>query len=123
MNKSMRVVLIIVALYVASGSVSGLLAQQLPIAGGYQEASKTDREVRRATRFAIRKEKLKRGVSLSLITIESAETQVVAGINYKLCLRVKINGVTQDATAIVYQDLKRKYTLAGWETAACQKRE
>lgn len=115
--------MIIVALYVASGSVSGLLAQQPPVAGGYQEASKTDREIMSAAKFAIRKERRNEGVPLSLITIERAETQVVAGINYKLCLRVKVNGVTQDATAIVYKDLEQNYALSGWETTACQKRE
>jgi hypothetical protein len=52
-----------------------------------------------------------------LIAIKQAERQVVAGLNYRLQLSVKIKGQIQDVQAVVYQDLKRQYWLSRWEQA------
>jgi hypothetical protein len=103
------------------GCMFGLQAQQPPMTGGYQQASTTESDVVSAAKFAIKKEKRKKAVLLSLISIERAETQVVAGINYRLCLRVKIKDKIQNVTTIVYRNLRQKYSLSSWEEDGCRK--
>jgi hypothetical protein len=120
MKKSLQIMLMAVAFMLASGISNEVSAQQeAPIVGGYGEASTTDRQVISAAKFAVRREQRKKGVRLSLVSIERAETQVVAGRNYRLCLRVKSKGQTKDVTAVVYQNLKPKYSLTSWEDG-CQ---
>ena len=117
MKKNLLIGIMFVAFVVINGNALGVLAQETPIVGNYREASKTEREVVSAAKFAIKSEKRKRGVGrLSLVSIEHAEKQVVAGINYKLCLKVKMKGKIEDVTAVVYQNLKQKYALTSWDT-------
>jgi len=120
----MKNILVIAILLVAFAFVSihafDVLAQPAQIAGGYSEASKTDPEVLSAARFAIKQERRKLGRHLSLISIERAEVQVVAGLNYRLCLKLKIKGKTQEATAVVYKNLKQKYSLSSWDAGGCK---
>jgi hypothetical protein len=97
-----------------------VLAQPAQIAGGYGEASKTDPEVLSAARFVIKQERRKLGRQLSLISIERAEVQVVAGLNYRLCLKVKTKGKPREATAVVYKNLKQKYSLSSWDAGGCK---
>lgn len=122
MKKSLLMMLMPVALMLASGFVREVSAQQqeVPIAGGYAKASTEDRQVISAARFAVKREQRMKGVRLSLVSIERAETQVVAGLNYRLCLRVKSKGQTEDVAVVVYQNLKRKYSLTSWEERDCQ---
>lgn len=115
MKKSLRIVIVIAALSIIFSGVSGALAQQGPIVGGYAETSSSDPEVVAATRYAVKAQGRKQGARISLISIRRAEVQVVAGLNYRLSLSVKINGKAQDVTAVVYKNLKRKYSLSNWE--------
>jgi hypothetical protein len=118
MKKSLLMVILFVAFTALSGSVFSALAQQPPIVGNYREASKTDRDVVSAARFAVKSEKRRQGGHVSLVSIERAEKQVVAGLNYRLCLKVKMKGKTEDVTAVVYKNLKQKYSLTSWD-AGC----
>lgn len=115
MKKSWRIVIGIAALSVILSSVSGALAQCGPIAGGYAETSISNPEVVAAAKYAVRRQAQKQGASISLISIRRAEVQVVSGLNYRLGLRVNVNGKTQDVTAVVYKNLKRRYSLSNWE--------
>lgn len=115
MKKSWQAVMIASALSIIIGSVSGALAQREPIAGGYAETSTGDPEAVAAARFATGAEGRKAGARIALLSIERAERQVVAGTNYRLRLKVKVNGRTQEVTAVVYKNLKREYSLSGWE--------
>ncbi len=115
MKKNWRAVVIVAALNIVLGAMSGVLAQQVPIAGGYAETSSNDPEVVSAARFAIRAEGRRQGASITLLAIERAEVQVVAGLNYMLRLKVKVNNKTQDVTAVVYRNLKQKYSLSSWD--------
>ena len=88
------------------------------LAGGYQEASTRDRRVLAAARFAVREEGRRRGARLALVAVERAETQVVAGTNYKLWLSVRRpNGRLRSVNAEVYENLRRGFSLTSWETA------
>ena len=54
---------------------------------------------------------------LKLVTILQAEQQVVAGTNYRLKLKVKLNGKEKSAEAIVWWQAWRKpdpYQLTSW---------
>jgi hypothetical protein len=95
--------------------------QSMP--GAYAVGSVTDPNVQAAARFAIDAEQqalLKAGESgtLDLVAILGAEQQVVAGINYRLRLRVRRNGQAQDAEALVWWQAWRKpdpYQLTSWQ--------
>lgn len=120
MKKKLVMILMCIAMNVALGSMMGLQSQEPPVAGGYQAASTTEPEVITAARFAIKQEKRKKGGRLSLISIERAETQVVAGLNYRLCLKVKIKNKIQSVQAVVYKNLQQKFSLSSWEAGACE---
>ena len=118
MKNYLRAVLLFSALNLTFSNMSQSLAQQPHIVGGYQAANKSDQNVVSAAKFAVNKERLKHGGRVSLISIERAETQVVAGINYRLCLRVKRNGKTQNVATVVYQNLQQRYSLSSWQKVA-----
>ncbi len=97
--------------------------QNEPVTGGYAETSVSDAEVVKAAKFAIKK-RSKQQKNLNLTTIKKAELQVVAGINYQLCLQITFNDkkskkiIEQFVTAIIYRNLKNSYSLTSW-TEGC----
>lgn len=115
LKKSCRIGVVIAALSILFCAASIALAQKEPIAGGYAETSMSDPEVVSAARYAVRRQGQKERARISLISIRRAEVQVVAGLNYRLDLRVSAGGKAQDATVVVYKNLKRKYSLSSWE--------
>lgn len=102
-------------------TMAGVIAQQDQIAGGYAETSNSDPEALAAARFAIKKEAQKLHVRVSFRSIKRAEVQVVAGLNYRLCMTVMIKRKTREVTVVVYKNLKQKYSLTSW-TDGCDKR-
>ncbi|MDT4898031.1 MAG: hypothetical protein QOH25_3108 [Acidobacteriota bacterium] len=125
MKMSLRAVTILVALGVAFGGVIVGLAQNRPIVGGYKSVSTDDPEVVEAAEFAVSERSEKNSVSLKLVSVERAERQVVAGTNYKLCLKVALAdededaGETQDVKVVVFRSLQNAYTLKSWDVAEC----
>jgi hypothetical protein len=89
------------------------------VAGGYASAATDDAQVLAAARFAVRAAKRKRGAPLRLVAVEHAETQVVAGINYRLCLRVREGKRTREASAVVYENLRRRLSLTEFNPGGC----
>ncbi|HEX8846428.1 MAG TPA: cystatin domain-containing protein [Pyrinomonadaceae bacterium] len=118
MKKSWRVVALIAAFHVVLGGLSVVSAQQDAIAGAYAAASTNDPEVVSAARFAATAAGRKTGARVHLLSIESAEQQVVAGLNYRLQLKVRAAGKSEDVTAVVYKNLQQKYSLTSWEADA-----
>lgn len=107
-------------------SISGLLGcfAQHSMTGGYSAIAVTNNEVMDAAVFAV---KMQQNViqhqereplaMLELTAIEGAEQQVVAGMNYRLRLKVKVDGVVKDAEAVVWWQPWRKpepYQLTSW---------
>lgn len=90
--------------------------------GGYSKVPVTDPEVRAAAEFAISAQsKATRRLSerqpskLELLRILRAEEQVVAGMNYRLTLRVKQGSNERIAEVVVFQALKpAKDELTSW---------
>lgn len=102
--------------------IAGLAQQSKP--GGYAKASVTSKEVVAAAAFAIKaqqsamqEKKDLQPPTLELVKISQAEQQVVAGMNYRLKLKVKWNGKEKTAEALVWWQAWRKpdpYQLTEW---------
>jgi hypothetical protein len=119
MKKGLQVIILTIAALVGASSVQGqeipsVQVQQAQPTGAYAVASRTDKEVIQAANFAIKQAGRKNHTSISLVSIENAEQQVVAGLNYRLCLKVKIKGEVKHAGAVVYRNLKNKLSLSEW---------
>jgi hypothetical protein len=102
--------------------VAGLAQESRP--GSYASAAVTNQEVCAAAAFAIKaqqaalQDKGGRAGKLELVTILQAEQQVVAGMNYRLKLKVKLDGKEKTAEAVVWWQAWRKaepYKLTSWK--------
>lgn len=113
---------------VAAGGAGDGTAQEAPVAGGYREASTNDPRVLAAARFAVREEGRGSGARLTLVAVRRAETQAVAGTNYRLRLSVsfpprgsgpgripRAANRVGSVDASVYQNLRGRFSLTSWE--------
>ncbi|HEY6189567.1 MAG TPA: hypothetical protein VIW80_18080 [Pyrinomonadaceae bacterium] len=115
MKKSWQVLMIVAALGSVLSCATTAFAQRVPIAGGYAGTSTTSPEVVSAARYAAREQALKDHVIIFVDSIKSAEVQVVAGLNYRLGMRVVVYDKPQDVRAVVYKNLDQEYSLSSWE--------
>lgn len=114
-----RVLLTALAFVIILGAAAPLAsAQDAPVAGGYNERSTDDKGVRAAAAFAVRERSRRTRRRVTLLAVLSAETQVVAGLNYRLLLRVKEGLYEMTYFAYVHESLRRRLSLKGWEPAA-----
>ena len=81
--------------------------------GGYSKASVDDANVMAAAEFAVAEES-KKGTKFCLKSIYSAETQVVAGTNYKLVMVVDEGDTEKTVEVVVYEDLRKSLSVASW---------
>lgn len=87
--------------------------------GGYRAARADDVQVQMAATFAAGQQ-LEKSPTLTVQRIVRAESQVVAGINFRICLSVKRNETPETAEAVVYQDLKGQMSLTSWTWGGCK---
>lgn len=89
--------------------------------GGYKSVATDDARVVAAAEFAVskREETHTEQEGLTLDSIDKAETQVVAGTNFRLCLTVKLEDETQQVQVVVFQNLKQVYSLTSWTVKDC----
>lgn len=113
-----RVLLAALALVMLAASAPYSPAQDVPVAGGYSERATGDRGVAAAAAFAVRERGRRTGRRVTLLSVRRAETQVVAGLNYRLLLSVREGRESRDVTAVVYQNLRQRLSLTSWEPAA-----
>jgi hypothetical protein len=118
MKKSWRVVAIIAALSMVLSCATEALAQKVPVAGGYAKTSNTSTEVVSAARYAAREQGVKDRAIIFVDSIKRAEVQVVAGLNYRLSMRVIVYDKPQEVIAVVYKNLDEEYSLSSWEVIA-----
>jgi len=94
-----------------------------PCCGCYSDAPVTSEQVRAAAAFAIqaqqdalRQQPDTPSAQLELIAIVQAEEQVVAGMNYKMQLKVRLDGRERTAEAVVWEQLWQPvpYRLTSW---------
>ncbi len=93
------------------------------IAGGYGTTDVKDPQVMAAAKFAVgaQNAKLKRigSRAYTLLEIGKAEMQVVAGLNFHVCIKTKLGTGVRSAEAVVYQDLQQKLSLTSWDWKKC----
>jgi hypothetical protein len=93
--------------------------------GGYREIDKADEGAATAAEFAVKAESEKKEIAYKLVSIEHAETQTVAGINYRLCLKVGYHKADDDAETtesvrvVVFRSLQNQYSLTSWTEENC----
>jgi len=109
--------ILVLVFWVIAYPVAGLA--QKAITGGYAAASVSNVDVMKAASFAIKAQKQEGEQTgwLELIEILRAESQVVAGMNYRLRLKVRVDGQERTAEAVVWWQAWRKpepYRLTSW---------
>jgi cystatin-C len=103
---------------IASGSQ---VSAQDDIAGGYADTSVHDKNVRSAAAFAVKQQSKRVRPNYTLVSIRKAEIQVVAGLNYRICMNVRDNrGRVSTTTAVVYKNLKNRLSLTRWRAGGCR---
>lgn len=86
-----------------------------PMPGSYRPALSSDPEIIAAAQAAISLHNAQPGTSqVHLLSIREATQQVVAGMNYRLWLRVSDSGRTRTANALIYRDLSGHHSLTSW---------
>lgn len=113
-----RVLLAALVFVILGSAVPASAAQDEPIAGGYRVRPANDPGVKAAAAFAVRERGRRARLRVTLVAIRRAETQVVAGLNYRLLLSVREGRESRDVTAVVYQNLRQRLSLESWEPAA-----
>jgi hypothetical protein len=105
----------IIAVCLVSGSFAS--CQKNALVGAYAKTSVSAPEAKAAAEFAVAAQTAAQKTAIDLIAITAAETQVVAGTNYKLTLEVLIDGKKQSVEAIVWWQAWRQpdpYQLSSW---------
>ena len=121
MNRKIYRLVILLVLGIAFGCAAAT-AQRL---GGYREIDKADEGASAAAEFAVKAESEKKEMTYKLVSIEHAESQVVAGINYRLCLKVGYHkqdddvDTTEFVRVVVYRSLQNQYSLTSWTEENC----
>jgi hypothetical protein len=105
-------------------AVSGA-AQVKPRVGGYKVISKTSTEARAAAEFAVEAQNENDNTSYRLESIEKAESQTVAGTNYRFCLQVILEDedteeeIREFYQVVVFRSLKKEFSLKSWSESDC----
>ena len=89
--------------------------------GGYRLVPNDDSESMAAAKFAVREEGQKLGKTIVFTSMVYAQKQIASGTNYKLCMKMKVNGTSKRAEAVVNRDLQKQYKLASWRWGECSK--
>ncbi len=124
MKKKLQMMMMFAAFGVIFGCANTSFAQiKPPMVGGFKAVSVEDAAVVAAADFAVSDHSEKNDVSLEIVEIQKAERQVVQGMNYRICVEVRVaeedNDETQFVLVTVYQNLKRVYKLVSWKPDAC----
>ena len=109
-------------LLILLGDCADVTSAPRSMPGGYSAVPVNQSEVTQAAAFAVEAERqaLKAAgqpALLELMSVLTAEQQVVAGVNYRLSLKVKRNGQEQLADAVVWWQAWRQpdpYRLTSW---------
>jgi len=116
-----RFVIVLFVLAIALGTI-GASAQRL---GGYREIDKSDEGAAAAAEFAVKAESEAKEMTYKLVSVEHAESQVVAGTNYRLCLKVGYHkqdddvDTTEFVRVVVNRNLQNQHSLTSWTEENC----
>ena len=97
-------------------------AQTEPTAGSYRQMAVSSKEARAAAAVAVKNHSSTHPKdTVRLVKILNAEEQVVAGMNYRICMVVKNRkGVRRTVTAVVYQPPNHKMRSTDWSAGSCK---
>ena len=84
------------------------------LAGGWGVISAKGERVMGAARFAVSTQSALSKTPLKLLSVAEASSQVVAGTNYSMALKVLHDGNNQKIHAIVWAKLDGSYELIQW---------
>ncbi|HBC85960.1 MAG TPA: hypothetical protein DCZ94_03295 [Lentisphaeria bacterium] len=89
------------------------------VAGGYTKAETDDLEIANSANFAMKAQeailrKDNKDAKVSLVKILEASKQVVAGMNYKMKLKVNVDDKEKIAEVVVWKKLSGEYELTSW---------
>lgn len=95
--------------------------------GAYTKAEADDSEVAAAANFAMntREKTLRKSdkdATVALLEIIKASKQVVAGVNYKMQLKVSVNYKEQLVEVVVWKKLSDEYELTSWYERPAKKK-
>ncbi|MEQ1850553.1 MAG: exo-alpha-sialidase [Chthoniobacteraceae bacterium] len=107
MNSPSLATVLLTSLLLAVGLPRGIA--QRP--GGFTEIENRDEQALAAAKFAVTAHDPK----LKFESIEKVERQVVAGMNYRLTLKVSDNGKERRADAVVWRKLDGQHALSLWK--------
>jgi hypothetical protein len=116
----MKIFEVVSALLVIVAATSGVLITNAQKLGQspksetticYSAVNTNDPGIKAAAEFVAAEQGRREGVDLSLMEIVQAQKQIVAGLNYKMCLRVKSGSTTRTAVAVIYKNLQQQYSL------------
>lgn len=87
------------------------------VTGAYTKGNTKDAAVAQAAQFALKQQSSQSGQPHTLQQIVQAQTQVVAGLNYRLCMKVSQGQPPKTLTvmATVYQNLSQEWQLTQWD--------
>ncbi|HRI02591.1 MAG TPA: cystatin domain-containing protein [Pyrinomonadaceae bacterium] len=101
---------------------SRVAAQDGQITGGYGDAAVDSKETKKIARFAVKAWAKRTHKPLKLVKIVKAETQVVRGLNHRICMDVREGSKkAKRVTVVVWEDINnRPLQLTRWKTGKCQ---
>lgn len=121
MKKTLLKMFMLTAIFAVFGCLSAF-AQSDDEAGGYVKTPVNDARVKAAANYAITVKAKEMKETLRFQSIKRAETQVVAGMNYQVCMVIYVpskqaqtDGVTLYIDATIYQNLQGQYKLSAWD--------
>jgi hypothetical protein len=124
MKNNLRTIFTITVFCIAFGGAVSVFGQIKT--GGYRSVSVTDQGVKDAADFALEIKADEMDAEISLENIIKAETQTVAGTNYRLCLQLYIpakedetDGVTLYIKTVIFRSLKNEYSIKSWDEENC----
>ena len=120
MKSRLGIVLMLAAVVLCFGSLALVSGQRV---GGYKEIANDDEGAVAAAEFAVEAQSEKQETTYKLVSIAKAESQVVAGVNYRLCLKVgyqkEENEVEEFVRVVVFRNLQGTHSLTSWKQEDC----
>jgi hypothetical protein len=110
-------------LFEAAGQPSPRLSPA--VVNGYRAVAADDRDVQTALEFALadQKRKNRSDSAVKLVGVLTAERQVSAGENFRLCLSLDRRGRADTARVVVHRNQKKRWSVALWAWGACGKQK
>lgn len=128
--KSPRLLILVLAFLVCSAVASAQEPTPSPAAtplppvakvGAYKRIAASNRDVRAAYGFAVKSQAEKEKKPFAFVKVLKAESQVVAGTNYRICMLVREGkGRSKSVTVVVYKDLNGAWSLTQWVPDGCK---